>query len=335
MRSHFIGAYSPKSSPDHYLDSIHALLEHYRFEVQYDTATFSSTSDKISESIPLVVNTQGWVKGLGMDLLRSIEQMVGPTHVFAFEAAPIEDDADGRQNNPGWTRSPEHDTVQLPGEIAWGVSTNNEPVVYHTLMPAPMSPLLTRYTPADLRILSTMAYFHVSFTANPTWDFSSSLVAQRPWQIDANEVLKSIVLSGEGSDCILAEDVPLALNGSIVALVDSSADLDTGSALYAQGRSVPPPAESNCLALALIRACNPTLEIQLLTPLPASHLGQVNTIIKGELELPNCAMLDGDEDGVAGVPWESVPFFEAGPVPRGAVGMAKRRFRRNLQRKGM
>lgn len=335
MQSHFIGAYSPKSSPDHYLDSIHALLEHYRFEVQYDTSS-SSSSGKIHESTPLVVNTQGWVKGLGMDLLRSIEQMASPTHVFAFESALVgEDEADARQNNPGWTRSPEFDTVALPDVNPWGMPAHSEPVKHFTLSPPTPSPLLTRYAPADLRILSTMAYFSSTLTSKPTWDFAKPLVAQRPWQIESGEVIRSIVLSGEGSDCIMPEDVPLALNGSIVALVNSTADLEAGAHIYAQGRSVPPPSESSCVALALIRACTPALELQLLTPLPASHLAQVNTLIKGELELPNCAMLDGDEDGVAGTSWESVPFFEAGPVPRGAVGMAKRRFRRNLQRKGM
>ena len=71
---------------------IQALVQTYLMDVQYayqETLSSDDVSDEEgtqnalkksvdrSESfIPLVVNTQGWIKGLGGDLLRKIENIV-------------------------------------------------------------------------------------------------------------------------------------------------------------------------------------------------------------------------------------------------------------------
>lgn len=56
------------------------------------------------------------------------------------------------------------------------------------------------------------------------------------------------------------------------------------------------------------------------------------------MEIPTQGMLDwrdrGEESGtgILGVPWDEVPFFDTGS---GGVGVERRRWRRNLMRKGM
>jgi polynucleotide 5'-hydroxyl-kinase GRC3/NOL9 len=65
------------------MSCISQLLDQYRYEVQYPIET-SPNSQRISEVVPLVINTQGWVKGLGADLLLQIEHLAEPTHTFAF-----------------------------------------------------------------------------------------------------------------------------------------------------------------------------------------------------------------------------------------------------------
>jgi polynucleotide 5'-hydroxyl-kinase GRC3/NOL9 len=159
------------------------------------------------------------------------------------------------------------------------------------------------------------------------------------------EAVKAVYLSGEGSDGVLSEDLSLALNGSLVALVEVD-NLDLETPVYDQNRSLPSLDEVNFLGFGIVRAISPAAsanhrgtKVHLLTPLSAEMLGRVNAIVKnGAMEVPTAGMLDwrdrGEEGagGVLGVPWGEVPFFDTGV---GGVGVERRRWRRNLMRKGM
>lgn len=70
MRSYFLGVTSAAGNPDMYTASVVQLVE---------------TARKQSKGSPLVVNTHGWVKGLGLELLREIAKLVDPTHVIFLE----------------------------------------------------------------------------------------------------------------------------------------------------------------------------------------------------------------------------------------------------------
>jgi polynucleotide 5'-hydroxyl-kinase GRC3/NOL9 len=319
--------------PDEYLAAIHQLVEHYRYEIQYPTSEASS-----SRSIPLVVNTQGWVKGLGEDLLRSIELMVQPTHIFGFDN-PTYDLPEG---GGGWTNSPPPVASDLPGVY----DTRSSSQQVFTLEPAPISPLQARHTPADLRILSTISYFHANLcnTLRETWNFASPLIAIPPWEVDLGGTsIEQVYLIGEGSDGIIREDLPLALNGSIVALLEVLDNSPLIGDVYQQNRPLPPLEETNFLGLAVIRSVLPaegsTMKIRLITPLPPAMLGRAKIIVRnGAIELPLCGMLDWqsgpiNEEGLAGIGWSEVPFLDVnGEI---GVGGERRRYRRNVMRKGM
>ncbi|WVQ83048.1 hypothetical protein IAT38_005186 [Cryptococcus sp. DSM 104549] len=344
LRAHYLGTYTPLTCPDEYIAAVRHTIEHYKYEVQYSSESAEDTeSDKISGCVPLVINTQGWVKGLGEDLLRAIEMIAEPTHVYAF-SSPVDEES-GYQG-PGWTSSPPWRSSELPGDGGYPYAGAADPSAVatrtFTLEPAPVSPLQARYTAADFRVLSTISYFHSSRTSasSPSWDFSSPLQSFPPWEVEfgLGKAIERVYLLGEGSEGVLEDDLPLALNGSIVALVELLETPDEPEdELYVQARLPPSLDSTNVLGLALVRALSPG-KLQLLTPLPAEHLARCRAIVKnGAIELPTCGMLDWrrggvGEEGMMGKAWKEVPFLDVSGV--NVVGGERRKFRKNIMRKG-
>jgi polynucleotide 5'-hydroxyl-kinase GRC3/NOL9 len=204
-----------------------------------------------------------------------------------------------------------------------------------------------------------IAYFHSFLSTSSTntrWDFTAPLLAIPPYQIDLSPSgpLKRVLVSGEGGDAILPADLGIALNGNIVALAEIT-DLDPSAPIF--DPSAPPPSleEINYLGLALVRGLRPNethrgasaegdnedqaqgYTLHLLTPLPAEVLSRANCIIRnGAVELPLCGMLDwraSNAQDLAGTKWEEVPYLDVSGVV--GVGGERRKFRRNLMRKGM
>jgi polynucleotide 5'-hydroxyl-kinase GRC3/NOL9 len=278
----------------------------------------------------LVVNTQGWVKGLGADLLGQIEELVQATHTFAFQA----DDAVARDADEDGTLY----STPLPEE-ACGFGQ----VI--TVSSTQATPLLSKYTAAEFRILATLSYMHsippqgLASSIRSRWVFDHPLVRQAPWQVDM-AAIREIYLTGEGADGVIEEDLALALNGSIVALLErTAASSDVPDQRYVPGRELPSPADTNCLGLAVLRSVSPALQtVHLLSPVDPESFSRVSIMIKGELELPVTAMLDWqagptvDSVGMMGLKWEDVPFLQFKGVD--GIGMGRRKWRRNIMRKG-
>lgn len=320
--------------------AISQLLLYYRYEVAHPLLS--------SRPVPLVINTQGWVKGLGEELLRGIEIAAEPTHTFAFESEFDEQPQAPAGSGPGWTSSP-------PPQQSYTSVAPSSGTMSFTLQSAPVSPLLARHTPSDLRTLSMIAYFHAQL-GQQTWDFSRPLLAIPPWQVDlspspsSNGVeggIRQVVMMGESADSILPADLALALNGNIVALIEHPEQDPARESVYNPEHDTPPALdESTYRGLALVRGIQPVPDPQsdeatayrlhLLTPLPAEVLQRCNVIVRnGAVELPLCGMLDWrypNAGDLAGVKWEDAPYLDVSGVV--GVGGERRRFRRNLMRKG-
>lgn len=184
-----------------------------------------------------------------------------------------------------------------------------------------------------------MSYFHANLESQ-TWDFSMPLITISPLQVELGITIEQVILVGEGADGVVDDDLPIALNSSVVALLETIEPLD--GPVYVQGDPYPSLDGSNFLGLALVRGVDTSghqITLHLMSPLPASVLSSAKIIVKnGAIELPLCGMLDWrsgavSEDGLVGVKWEDVPFLDL----RGedVVGGERRRFRRNLMRKGV
>ncbi|GAA5853538.1 hypothetical protein JCM9279_001306 [Rhodotorula babjevae] len=313
LASRFLGSTSPASDPSAYLEAAQALLETYALEVEYplDGDAAPSEGRKIVERVPLVINTQGWVKGLGADLLDKLKALARPTHVYSF---PTPDDA--------------------PAPPILGALTT-------LLPPAPPSPLESKWSAADYRVLSLVSYFHALVVegATPAWDFTRPLLAQAPFALTLGDLPGGVRLATAAGESIPHTHVLHALNGALVALVAAAPSAESGAA--------PSPSSSSALGLALVHSIAPaagdappsstTLHVH--TPVPASVLADARAslaLIKGELDLPVALMLDwaaspdASEQGVAGVEWREVPFLSVDAAEAGG----RKRVRRNVMRRG-
>lgn len=334
FRAHFIGSTTPKTEPARYLSAIADLLEVYRLYIEFpnDDLDHSYKSSKVWDRVPLVINTQGWVKGLGEDLAGSLKEVAKPSHIFSFLAPP-----------------------EVADELAL---TENPRIV--PLSTIPESQLSLRLTAADTRSINLLSYFHAELTVPSSvegcetslcsrWNFSVPLLRQLPyripWSPGEGGPIDSIYMAGSGA-AVDKRHVLSALNGSLVALVaDLSPKEPCVTFPYEPSRPLPLPESSTCLGLALIRSIDPSRRtFQLICPLPASHLetAGVSTLVKGDIDLPTLAMLDYAEtwvigmnpEGICDVRWKDVPYLTRDGIGEGGVaGSGRRKVRRNLMRR--
>lgn len=369
LRSHYLGSPSPRHDPTRYLSCVSDLLETFRLTVQYP-AVASSDTGRNGQVVPLVLNTQGWVKGLGMDLLLRIIGMARVTCEFEFDVA-----FEGAEDR-GWDG-------KIPVEGGWGrfrrlregadeeeeeaLARGEKEKRRFVLEQIPPSVLSSRYTASDLRLLSLLSYFHASFPSpsssssalSPSlsssavsllasrWDFSTPIFARRPWAVDpAKAFSKGVYLVGPGSEEVEGELVWRALEGAIVGVVaveedeDQAASSSVTSPLYIQGRSEPLPSHSRFLGLALVHSIVPSSStdaspptLHLTSPLPISLLAQPGTaLLKGETELPLSGMLDWRR--AREEEQEASPFLEVKGEGEGVIGSGRRKVRKNVGRRG-
>lgn len=78
LRAHFIGDVSPRDDPESYVAAVHDLIEYFRDHIQPGQSDANGEPHRVS----LIVNTQGWVKGLGADLAARLEPVLRPTHII-------------------------------------------------------------------------------------------------------------------------------------------------------------------------------------------------------------------------------------------------------------
>lgn len=355
-RAHFLGSTSPRASPSHYLHSIQSLLETYRLDVQFPVSIDEPfpEDERIYDAIPLVVNTMGWTKGLGVDLNARIEEFVDPSHTFEI---------DGTEER-GWPAPIQSQHVPQVSTIMPFMQTSVRRCV--KVEPVQKEMTNTYHTATDHRHLNILSYFHAVFPELPTssllgpilkqitatsWDTSLPLCARYPYEVDYTQAFDRVYLTGPGYEDVVPSELTRVLNGAIVGLVSDgpantlsrsmqSTSQETASLSYTPAEPPPDPVLSTCHGLALIRGISLSLNprsphMHLLTPLPTGLLTQTRVLVKGEMELPIWGMLDfreDDEGRVAGVEKGRVPYLQWGKGE--GVGGEKRRVRRNLMRKG-
>ncbi|KAJ7833495.1 hypothetical protein B0H13DRAFT_2111015 [Mycena leptocephala] len=330
--AHFVGLTTPRSSPSHYLASIQSLIETYQLDMQTPADDFDGDS-RISDVIPLVVNTMGWTKGLGADLTRKIEDLVQPTDIFEVEA-------------PFFERSL---SLEQPASFPHA----SQSAKLHLLQPIALSVLSANYSAADHRSVAVLSYFHALFprTASKVlgqrtavmWNTTLPLCSQLPYEVDWSLAFDKVTLCGAGAEDVVPLEINRVLNGALVGLVayepgslDDDIDMsksssDSDAAIvplipYTQGSAVPSPSTSVCHGIALIRAISPSSShMHILTPLPQHLLSKCRVLVKGEMELPLWGMLDFLND---------IEGEIAGVEKANGLGGEKRRVRRNLMRKG-
>ncbi|KAF9989687.1 Polynucleotide 5'-hydroxyl-kinase grc3 [Mortierella antarctica] len=344
-RAFFVGNSTPRDDPDYYMACIKELVRTYYAEVSHtrswdDADDDYHSDDDENEHIPLVINTQGWIKGMGYDLLLQLLDYTAPSHIFGFHSP-----SSGESNLPQSFFTTMKEQAHLAGRQQPSFSYVSAVVLGDESSASPF----TKYHPADHRALALLSYFYLcqeqdmgqsSPASNDkrTWDFSQALVVRRPWCWDWNQAKGIWVLF----DQVPPSQILHVLNASLVALTGDKEDRDNdgsgtldephqnqpesvndstpGEAVplnyFPLGQFPPPPPEhTTCHGLAIIRSIQPsTHTLHILTPIPLVKLRKCNGIVKGAIHMPIHASLDHNEDnskvpGVAGVPWKNVPYL--------------------------
>ncbi|KAF9586350.1 Polynucleotide 5'-hydroxyl-kinase grc3 [Lunasporangiospora selenospora] len=247
-RAFFAGNSTPRDDPDYYMDCIRELVRTYYSEIvrapewrKHDSTNgdedfddYQSDDDDDENFIPLIINTQGWIKGMGYDLLMQLLDYTAPSHIFGLYSPSSSD-----LNLPPqfFTVVNAQTQMDTTPDMLDSRSSLRRPVFSYVSAAIiedsnRLSPF-TKYHPADHRALSLVSYFYLKQEDNPittstslanevrknkmdlVWDFGHALVVRRPWCWDWTHA-KGI--------WVLFEQVPpsqilYALNGSLVALI--------------------------------------------------------------------------------------------------------------------
>lgn len=280
IRAHSISAVSPSSDPDFYMACVTDLLAGYH---------------NLPLSIPLVINTPGWILGTGLELLTGLIQKAGPTQVIYMSQ-------DG------------------PAEVVESLQAAATPIPILTL-PSQPSENLPR-TSAHLRTMQYMSYFHLDPTSpeNCIWN-SKPITSMAPLEVKhagkAAGIL-GIMCLGEQPPPRMVRDT---IDGSLVAVVviedvaaiTSSKDdekieneisliLQTPEGIPyfnpANGLSLDPGC-SHTIGLAIVRGIDIRQQkLQLLTPIPPESIkdirasGKAIILVSGKLDTPGWAYLE-------------------------------------------
>ncbi|KAK0528540.1 Polynucleotide 5'-hydroxyl-kinase grc3 [Tilletia horrida] len=363
VRAHFLGDVSPKNVPRAYVKAALDLIRFYQEHVangyepprhsaaqgpaltdELEADVFQSRSRKrrrlgadghanaepsgsvktlAQDFIPLVVNTQGWISGLGADLLNEIQTALKPSHVFNF-SYPEEDEAG--QDSAAASDDP---TTSLVGAALRSDASvpASEPASTRVIRVSPSTAAVgpaaqprLRLTAADQRTLTLLSYLHAeampSFSPAgepqpPRWNFDRPLSAIPPMIVDACSGLQGgihiLPFGGAVPDKLKLH----ALNGSIVAVVER---LDVGVQLGGEsgsdvrqrwlsvfGQKMPSATSSRCLGLAIVRSiARDQQELELVGPMQAILAGAQSqggagvalALVKGVIDVPLQAALD-------------------------------------------
>lgn len=283
-RAHHLGFVSPREDPGGYIQAARDLFQYY-------THLYNSHSDS-SLGIPLVVNTCGWIKGTGLELLQDIINLTQPSDLVLLHPPP---------QHPSGNASTTISDIQalLPHTTRF----------YHMPAPAPAA-IQAKFSAADLRALHTMSYFHHSVVRvggdhepRISWGFANPLTHVLPWELPGRKI-------GAGIH-ILHLTPPLppqllrdAIEGTIVGVIlvdnvnnsveDEGNGDRAGSGLpYPFPGPPPTPETSHCVGLAIIRAIDTTThEVQLILPQKDTYLSEASSshdglaLVRGRLEAP-------------------------------------------------
>ncbi|XP_031499374.1 polynucleotide 5'-hydroxyl-kinase NOL9 isoform X3 [Nymphaea colorata] len=253
-RCFFYGDISSKSDPRAYIACVTDLYDDF-----YEKHHRGSSGICGEACSPLVVNTPGWVKGVGYHILVDTLTHMAPTHVIQLRTSEPD------KNLPTgafWLRGDQEAMVDLIN-----VDAAKQDVLSRSVIVQKHARLL--------RELRTVAYFRQCLPSEQNIDkykeLAYALAAHPPYEISISKV-KVVHLHCQVPD----SELFYSLNATIVGLASSSA-----GKTY-MGTSLP-----LCVGLGIVRGIDTEKGVYyVLTPVPASLLLKVDLFLQGHVEIP-------------------------------------------------
>ncbi|XP_057952159.1 polynucleotide 5'-hydroxyl-kinase NOL9-like isoform X2 [Malania oleifera] len=251
-RAFFFGDVSSKRDPEAYLNYILALYDYYK-----EYCMFSKS--KSSRNTPLLVNTPGWVKGIGYNTLVDMLKRIAPSHVVKI-SVPCE-----RKNLPDgafWLDGDCDETQKL-----FEINSARQDFSDRLMLVQKDARLLR-----DMRI---MAYFRQCIPNNMNIstirELAHALVSHPPYEISISSV-KIRHLHCQ----VPRTEIFRSLNASLVGLAISSEESEQFS---------------HCVGLGIVRAIDTSKHLlYVITPVPQSTLEKVDLFLQGFVQIPTCLL---------------------------------------------
>lgn len=254
-RSFFFGDVSSKRNPSTYLKYIHALSDYYKEKYRMSSESGSSSRAEL----PLVVNTPGWVKGFGYEMLVDMVRHIAPTHVVKINISAQ------NKNLPAgafWLNEDQDEQVNL---IEIGTARHDS---YNRSVLVQKDARLMR----ELRI---MAYFRQCFPSDLSIttikELAHALASHPPYEVPISAIeIRHLHCQ------VPSSEVYFSLNATIVGLaISTEASKDLPS----------------CVGLGIVRGID-TFKglLYVVTPVPENILEKVDLFLQGFIEIPSCLL---------------------------------------------
>ncbi|XP_071737475.1 polynucleotide 5'-hydroxyl-kinase NOL9 [Rutidosis leptorrhynchoides] len=254
-RCFFFGDISSKRDPEIYLQYLYSLCDHYnKHYLQSSTTTSPNNS-----GVPLIVNTPGWVKGIGYDVLVDMLNYIAPSHVVNI---CISAKSKNLPSGAFWSQDGDVGSVTLIEINSARQDSLNRSI-------------LIRKDSRHLRDLSIVAYFRQCFPSDmnisSTEYVAQALAAHPPYEVPMSAVkIKHLHCQ------VPKAEILYSLNATIVGL-----------AVDSEGYGNLP----RCVGLGIVRAVD-TLKrvLYIITPVPQNVLEDVDLLLQGFIQIPTCLL---------------------------------------------
>ncbi|XP_057951921.1 polynucleotide 5'-hydroxyl-kinase NOL9-like isoform X2 [Malania oleifera] len=259
-RSFFFGDVSSKKDPAAYMNYIFALYDYYKDEFRM----FNKSKNPGRTELPLVVNTPGWVKGIGYDLLVDMVRYIAPTHVVKIGIS-----AEGKNLPAGafWLDRDDDGTHTLIEINSARQESSNRVQVRrdaHLLRDLRIMAYFRQCIPSDLNV-STMK------------EFVHTLASHLPYEIHFSKIKIRYL------HCrIPSTEICQSSKATIIGLAISSDDAE----------HLP-----ECVGLGIVRGIDTFRQLlYVISPVPQSTLEKVDLILQGLIQIPTCLLQAADHD---------------------------------------
>ena len=316
--AHFVGDLSPACDPAAYLQHVRSLYQWYCQHAAAATGSLASGGQSGQQQPPqqlawppLVVNTHGWVNGMGFDVLVEMLQGLPVTHCIQIASSNAKknlppgcfwmpDGSDqGQLSAPllCWLLPPAPGAGQHEQQQPQGSQPAASETSHRSPGPAASEGGRSKAAPTavEQRSLQWLAFaqqcvsnaMHGQGAGGPAAaDMGAALAATVPVEVDLADVGIQVLHSA-----VPPSQQAYALNGMVVGLCTAPAAAGKVqlAAAEAGGARSPaaPPSSLPCLGLGVVRAVDGRRgRVHVLTPVPEQALERVTMLQVGRLELP-------------------------------------------------
>ncbi|XP_052067368.1 polynucleotide 5'-hydroxyl-kinase NOL9-like [Mytilus californianus] len=279
----FFGGVTPADDPTRYLTCIEKCFSKYL---------------DLEEKGPLIVNTCGWNKGVGLALTVDIVRLVCPSLLVQINTKKAVVNFPRMlpnfvQREPGWR-----------GKIwdeKWKYMDDYPEYELLTIDSAvnPFESQISRYKPFDHRDLNLFSY--LCNNLEPGVSLTSSTPYTVPWKSVAIHVVHTEVENLE---------ILYAINGCLVALckadITEAERENKNTPFFFKNTPV-----CQCLGFGIVRGIDSVeKELYIITPLNQQDLQKVNAVIRGNVNLPSQVLFKQKCDGP--IPYITNPILTTG-----------------------